>query len=281
MVDMLVRCGAKDKTDFVFFDTGLEYGATKEHLDDLEKKYGVEIIRTRPSKSIPTSCKEYGSPFWGKFVSEMIYRLQNHNFKWEDEPFDVLYKRYPNCKVALEWWCNITKGNTTQYVIKRNPYLKEFMVENPPTFKISGKCCDYAKKKLSERFVKENKCDLICVGIRRAEGGIRAGSHKTCFSEWHGTDYFMPIFWFSDQDKEEYCKHYGVLHSKCYSQYGLVRTGCFGCPFGKRFEEELRLIERFEPNLIRAANNIFGESYEYTRKYLEFRNKMKRKMSVA
>ena len=28
MLDMLVRCGAKDKTDFVFFNTGLEYQAT-------------------------------------------------------------------------------------------------------------------------------------------------------------------------------------------------------------------------------------------------------------
>lgn len=38
MVDMLLRCGAGGKTDFVFFDTGLEYAATKEHLEALEKK---------------------------------------------------------------------------------------------------------------------------------------------------------------------------------------------------------------------------------------------------
>ena len=57
--------------------------------------------------------------------------------------------------------------------------------------------------------------------------------------------------------------------------YGLMRTGCFGCPFGKRFEEELRTIEEHEPNLLKAANSIFGESYEYTRQYLLFREKMK------
>lgn len=38
MVDMLIRCGAKDKTDFVFYNTGLEYQATLSHLDELEKK---------------------------------------------------------------------------------------------------------------------------------------------------------------------------------------------------------------------------------------------------
>ena len=39
-------------------------------------------------------------------VSEWIERLQRHNFQWEDKSFDELYKEYPKCKVALQWWCN-------------------------------------------------------------------------------------------------------------------------------------------------------------------------------
>lgn len=132
MVDMLVRCGAKDKTDFYFFDTGLEYRATHDHLDFLEKKYGITINRVRAKKSIPTCIREYGAPFWSKFASEMIYRLQKHGFKWEDKPFNELYKEYPKCKTALEWWCNVSTGNTTQYIIARAPYLKEFMIATPP-----------------------------------------------------------------------------------------------------------------------------------------------------
>lgn len=77
--------------------------------------------------------------------------------------------------------------------------------------------------------------------------------------------------------KKEYCEHYGVTHSKCYTQYGLVRTGCFGCLFGKRFEDELESMKQHEPKLLMAANNIFGESYDYTRRYLAFREEMKRK----
>lgn len=79
------------------------------------------------------------------------------------------------------------------------------------------------------------------------------------------------MFWLRDSDKEEYCKHYGVTHSRCYTEYGLERTGCFGCPFGKRFEEELEIIKHYEPKLYRAAINIFGEAYDYTRRYLRFR----------
>lgn len=277
MVDMLCRCGGKDKTDFVFFDTGIEYAATKEHLKFLEDKYGISIHRERAIKPVPVAVKEYGQPFWSKFASDMIHRLQSHNFRWEDKPFDELIVEYPRCKTALEWWCNVITGNTTQYAIKRIPYLKEYMILNPPTFKISDKCCSYAKKKVSERFIKRGDYDLSCIGVRRSEGGIRAATYRNCFSEGDQIDHFRPVFWLRDKDKEEYCEWYGVTHSKCYTGYGLERTGCFGCPFGKRFEEELRIIEKHEPRLLAAANNIFHDSYEYTRNYLAFRDTMKGK----
>lgn len=275
VLDMVLRCGGAEITDFAFIDTGLEYEATLAHLKFLEEKYGITIHRKKAMKSIPRSVREYGVPFWSKYASDMIYRLQSHNFQWEDEPYEVLMQRYPNCKTALGWWCNISKG-TSMYTIDRNPFLKEFMVQNPPQFKISNKCCEYAKKKASEDFQKNRGYDLCCIGVRRSEGGIRA-SHKTCFSEKDGTDQFRPIFWLRDSDKEEYCAHYGVTHSRCYTEYGLQRTGCFGCPFGKRFEEELLEIEKHEPKLLKAANSIFGQSYDYTRKYLAFREEMKQK----
>lgn len=65
--------------------------------------------------------------------------------------------------------------------------------------------------------------------------------------------------------------------SKCYTEYGLKRTGCAGCPFGRDFEYELEVIQKYEPKLYKAVNNIFGDSYEYTRKYREFVKKMNKK----
>ncbi len=275
VLDMILRCGGVEITDFVFIDTGLEYEATLAHLKFLEEKYGITIHRKKAMKPIPRSVREYGVPFWSKYASDMIYRLQSHNFQWEDEPYEVLMERYPNCKTALAWWCNISR-DTSMYTIDRASFLKEFMIQNPPTFKISNKCCEYAKKKASAEFQRNKGYDLCCIGVRRSEGGIRV-SHKTCFSEKDGTDQFRPIFWLRDIDKEEYCEHYGVTHSRCYTEYGLQRTGCFGCPFGKRFEEELLKIEKHEPKLLKAANSIFGQSYDYTRKYLAFREEMKKK----
>ena len=51
----------------------------------------------------------------------------------------------------------------------------------------------------------------------------------------------------------------------------MKRTGCVGCPFNSRFEDDLAIVREHEPALYKAAINIFGKSYEYTRKYREFK----------
>lgn len=277
MVDMFTKCDPDKKVKYVFFDTGLEYQATKKHLDYLENKYDIEIIREKAVKPIPLSCKEYGQPFMSKQVSEFMSRLQRHNFKWEDRPFDELYEEYPRCKSALQWWCN-AKGKNSHFNINRNKLLKEFIVANPPEFQISNKCCQYAKKDLAKKFNKENKTDLNVVGVRKAEGGVRATRYKNCFDSKDDTyDEYRPLFFFTDNDKSEYKEHFNIRYSDCYEVWGMKRTGCAGCPYGKNFEEELGLIKKYEPKLYKAVNNIFKDSYEYTRKYWEFRKEIENK----
>lgn len=204
------------------------------------------------------------------------YNVYNDiNFQWEDETFDVLYERYPKCKSALSWWCN--NNLSDNFNIRRNKYLKEFILENNPTFKISSKCCKYAKKDLIHNLLKEESYDLNVFGVRKSEGGIRTTAYKNCFDEAEKYDNYRPLFWYKDLDKEDYEKAYRIKHSDCYSEYGLKRTGCCGCPYGRDFEEELNVINEHEPRLYKAVNYIFHDSYEYTRKYKEFRKKMEDK----
>ena len=274
MVDILTKLDKDKKIIYVFFDTGIEYQATKEHLDYLEKRYGIKIIRVKAKKPVPVACREYGVPFLSKYVSEMISRLQRHNFQWEDESYDVLVKKYPMCKVALKWWCN-ENGKNSRFNISANKLLKEYIIANPPDFKISMKCCTYGKKLPSKEFCKVNDIGLLCLGIRKSEGGIRSTTYKTCFSHSYenskGHNEWLPIFWLNDNQKEEYKLMNDVDYSDCYEVYGLKRTGCFGCPFGSGFEDELASVKEYEPKLYNAANKIFGKSYEYTRAYRRFK----------
>ena len=169
------------------------------------------------------------------------------------------------------------RGERSRYNIERNKWLKEFMLENPPRFPISARCCQYAKKDLAHDTIKNGGYQLDITGLRRAEGGVRSGRYKSCYNESDtGVDIYMPLWWYTNADKEEYSKHYGIMPSRCYTEYGLKRTGCVGCPFGRDFEDELDVIANHEPKFSKAVNNIFGESYEYTKRYREFAYKQQK-----
>lgn len=285
VLDLIHKVDEDGKVKYFWIDTGLEYSATKEHLDFLEQKYDITIERVKPDKPIPTCVREYGVPFLSKYVSEQMMRLQSHGFQWEDQPLEVLLRRYPRCKIALQWWCGerysdkdgIQKIN--RFSIYRNRFLKEFIMANPPDFPISNKCCEYSKKKPAKRIIKELDADLDMTGIRKAEGGIRSTIYTSCFSECKskGCDTFRPIFWYTDKDKHDYEQMFDVTHSRCYTKYGLKRTGCVGCPYNPKLIDELEIIKKYEPNLYKAAVYVFGKSYEYTAKYRAFAREMKQK----
>lgn len=44
-----------------------------------------------------------------------------------------------------------------------------------------------------------------------------------------------------------------------------------GCPYNSKCEEELQIMNKYEPLLYKAAQNIFGQSYDYKKKYLAFK----------
>lgn len=280
MLDVFERTNTDGKhITYCFFDTGIEYAATKEHLSFLEKKYGISIERVRPDCPVPLVVKRHGVPFISKQISLFIQRLQRHGFTFTDEPFDDLCKKYPRCISALKWWCN-KHGDKSNFNIERNYALKEFMIANPPTFNISDVCCTKAKKDCVHKAIKQFNPDMNCSGVRKSEGGARSSAYKNCFSpadDKTSIDNYRPIFFLDDSDKLAYEQQYDVTHSRCYTEYGLKRTGCAGCPFNSKFEDELKVIEKHEPKLFTAVNNIFGESYEYTRAYRRFKEEMRSK----
>lgn len=307
LLDLITKADENKKVKYLFIDTGIEYEATKIQIKKLEDKYGIKINTIRNQKNpIPTVVKKYGQPFLSKQASYYIYQLQRCNFEWEDTD-DYIYlikkyckcydsphgnhyiklkdgKYYKGCVGAILWWCNfcgitewgLERKSQANYCISRNRGLKQFLIENPPNFKISHKCCDCTKKEFAHRIMKANDCDLSIMGLRKSEGGIRSLVYDCTFIEKKGTyDIFLPMFFWTNSDKEEYEKENAIEHSDCYTVYGFSRTGCVCCPFGKNFEEEIKQVEQYEPKLKTLCENVFGDSYEYTRKYLRYKKKDK------
>lgn len=267
MLDMFERIGYPDGlVYYAWFDTGMEYQATKRHLMYLEQRYGITIHRHRPKLTVAQACKRYGVPFLGKRPAMAIGRLQQHGFDFGP----ICDNGHPS---DVAWWHGDTRLSSAGIM-----GLKEFLMVSPPDFKISDKCCDYAKKNTAKAVAKQINATLNCNGMRKSEGGIRSIVLKSCFSEGKTgeADKFRPIFWFTDSDKAEYEKFCEIRHSDCYTEWGFKRTGCACCPFGSGFEEELEVVRREEPSLYNLANKVFGQSYEYTRRYRQFKEALKR-----
>lgn len=85
-------------------------------------------------------------------------------------------------------------------------------------------------------------------------------------------DSYYPLFWFTNSDKARYKELFDIRHSACYELWGFKRTGCIGCPYGRRFEQELQISQMHEPGVVSVARKVFADSYDYMRKYLAYKS---------
>ncbi len=280
---------------YVFFNTGLEMKATKDHVKATAEKYGVEIEECRPKINIVKSTREHGIPFVSKIMSQGLEGWQKKGIPLSiaDEYAEAedkaakrkeLKERYPKCESLINFLCCCNSAGeprpNIQLVINSSKYMLDFIREYPPDFKISAKCCDYCKKQLAHRVQKPY--EMIITGERRDEGGMRSvprseqwnETNTMCFSETADGKYrFKPLYYVSDKDKAWYKEYYGITYSDAYEVYGLTRTGCCGCSISYKAVEDLEKIRPYEPNVVKAAYNLFGKSYEYRRMYNEYKAK--------
>nr|WP_294469141.1 phosphoadenosine phosphosulfate reductase family protein [uncultured Sellimonas sp.] len=278
---------------YVFFNTGLEMKATKDHVRYTAEKYGVEIAEVRPKINIVQSTRKYGIPFVSKIMSAGLEGWQKKNVplsiaeeyeKAEDKAAKrrELKGRYPGCETTINFLCCCNSAGeprpNIQLVINSSKYMRDFIAEYPPDFQISAKCCDYCKKQVAHSVQKGY--DMVITGERRDEGGMRSvprkDSSSMCFTETSSGQYRLrPLYYVSDADKAWYRDFYGIKYSDAYEVYGLTRTGCCGCPISYKAVEDLEKIRPYEPNVVKAAWNIFGKSYEYRKKYNEYKEMRK------
>lgn len=275
--------------NYCFLNTGLEMEAIKRHVRETEKKYSVTITEYRPKKNIVLATREYGLPFVSKIMSAGLEGVQKKNIPLSiaDEYAEAedkaakraeLRVRYPKCESTINFLCGCNSSGDPrpdiQLVIGSSKYMLDFIKENPIPFKVSNHCCTCCKKDLAHGIQKGY--DMVITGERQAEGGMRSVPRKDCttmcFSESSSGQYRLrPLYYVSDADKQWYKDYYGIHYSDAYEVYGLTRTGCCGCSISSRAVEDLEKIRPYEPNLVKAAWNVFGPSYRYRQKYNEYK----------
>ena len=274
---------------YVFFNTGLEMKAIKDHVKYTADKYGVDIEECRPKVNIVTASRTYGIPFVSKIMSAGLSEWQKKGIPLsiaeeydqaedKEEKRKELKERYPRCESVINFLCCCNSSGeprpNIQLVINSSKYMRDFIGEYPPDFQISAKCCDYCKKQVAHNVQKDY--EMIITGERRDEGGMRSVPRKDnttlCFGEQGNGQYRLrPLYYVSDKDKAWYKEYYNIRYSDAYEVYGLTRTGCCGCPISYKAVEDLEKIRPYEPNVVKATWNIFGKSYEYRAKYKQYK----------
>lgn len=295
MIDLIESCReiapSLPKVKYVFFNTGLEMKATKDHVKETAEKYGVEIETVRPDVGIVSATRKCGQPFVSKIMSAGLEGWQKKSIPLSiadeyDQAIDKhakreeLRRRYPGCESTINFLCCCNSAGeprpNIQLVINSSKYMRDFIAEHPPKFKISAKCCDYCKKHVAHKVQKDY--EMIITGERRDEGGMRSVPRKDnttlCFGEMASGQFRLrPLYYVSDKDKAWYKETHKIKYSDAYEVYGLKRTGCCGCPISYRAVDDLELIGKYEPNIAKAAWNIFGDSYRYRQEYNKYKAK--------
>ena len=99
---------------YVFFNTGLEMQATKDHVKATAEKYGVEIETCRPKIGIVQASRKYGIPFVSKIMSGGLSDWQKKGVPLSiaDEYANAedkiakrkeLKERYPKCESLINF----------------------------------------------------------------------------------------------------------------------------------------------------------------------------------
>lgn len=240
IVDMALP---KNKIPRVYSNTGLDFLALTSFVRQLavtDERFSV----IRPSQNIRQMLETFGYPFKSKFHAHIcdIYSRQGKI---------GCVKKYAEPIKNTPHSC---------------PQKLQFMFNAPLPFKISDKCCYKMKKEPFAKWEKENNRPIGLTGMRRAEEGLRGKINCLVFQKG-GLHRFHPLAPCSDAFVDEFIKRFEIrLCCLYYPPYSFKRTGCVGCPFNIKLQEELNILEALLPNEYRKANFIWQKVYDFYRK---------------
>lgn len=235
----------------VFINTGIEYRFIQEFVKDMAKvDKRIQIVNS--GVNIPTMLKEKGFPFKSKLHAEFVHRYQQKG------AFE---------KANLNYYLGLKATGIEASAKFKCPQKLKYQFSDSFKLPISAYCCNELKKKPLHKWEKDNNRPIAIIGTRQEEGGARA-MHQGCVLKQNGKiKKFKPLNpcsedfedWYIKTRKIELCKLY-------YPPYNFERTGCKGCPFAIKLQNELEIMEKYLPNERKQCEIIWKPVYEEYRK---------------
>lgn len=230
----------------VFFNTGIEYKAIIDFVKKLAENDNRFIVYNS-GINIKDMLEDKGYPFKSKEFSQKL----------------SLYQRKGKMKTVTDYLGETgNKAKTFQCPDKlKSTFTSDF------TLKVSDKCCVELKKNVSERFSEEYNKPIVITGMRKAEGGNRKSVQGCTIFDKGKLHKFHPLLPVNDNFIDKAIYIYQIeLCSLYYPPFNFERTGCKGCPYNMKLQEQLKVMKELLPSEYKQCQNIWGKVYkEYER----------------
>lgn len=227
----------------VYADTGIEYNDVKAFVKELQAT-DDRIVIIKPSVNIKQMLDIDGYPFKSKEHSLYLSVYQNSGI-------GLTVNKY------LSGDC-------------RNPCPKilKYQFSNDFKLKISDKCCRRLKKQPFEKWKKENNKSITITGMMASEGGVRETIQSCIITDKNGKlKKFHPLLKVSEEWENWYIESRNIkLCKSYYSPYNFKRTGCKGCPFALKLQEQLEVMYTLLPNEYKQCEWIWKPVYDEYRR---------------
>lgn len=214
------------KLEHVFSNTRLEYPACVEFAHKWCKKNKIKLTTVLPELRPEEVWRKFGYPMFSKEIANILERVRLH-------------------------------GKVNPKKLKRVKGFLKFK-----NVKISGKCCDYLKKKPMKEWAKENGKKVAILGTRAEESQIRrvVWVRKGCIYQRNIEEIIVnPLIIFTEKDIEDYAKKHKIRFADIYYQ-GMKRNGCYACGFGCHLTDENNFVKlkKMNPVLWKNVINHWG-----------------------
>lgn len=267
-----------NKIPRVFLNTGIEFKLIREYVKSLAKDDDRFVIYNS-NVNIKKMLNENGYPFKSKGHSACVCDYNLHKDLLDSvldkgcDSVDFLHALPKGTKNVYKYVNNIRERERTLYInSKKCPSKLRYQFSSENKLKISDKCCFKLKKEIAHKYELESKKKIVLTGMRSAEGGNRSFMNCTIFKK-DKLNKFHPLLVVTDEFEDEFIKKNNIrLCDLYYEPYNFKRTGCKGCPFNLRIQEDLNTLYNKLPNEYKQCILIWKPVYdEYIR--LQYRLK--------
>lgn len=243
----------------VYSDTGIELNMVRDFVFDMAKT-DDRLIIIKPSVPIKTMLENDGYPFKSKEHSRIVAIYNKHGM---------------NC-ITVPRYLGEREGYGTRYSCPKK--LKyQFTDDFKEKLKISDKCCFRLKEEPLYEWSKIHNKTCRILGIKPSEGGRRSTTKCLAFKNNGKILSFHPLAPVTKDWENWFISKYNIKICDIYNPpYNFERTGCKGCPFNIRIQEDLDTLEKFFPAERKQCEIIWKAVYdEYRRLGYRLKDKPK------